>query len=165
MFHRPKGDSPAEQRKKYEAHKTANEAVKQLRACKQYFTSFVIAFALLEDRLRALDFVAIHQGIVPPPKNVRQTQNWKEIVQRLHSSTLIELDLRNELMNLVDMRNKAIHSAHYNLNSVIDAHVKRVVEAQRKVAKLVRKLIKGGSLKRREDQQIRPRRTNKFGAS
>jgi hypothetical protein len=100
----------------------------------------VIAFALLEDRVRALDFVARKQGIVPPPKNVRQTQNWKEIVQRLHSSTLLELDLRDELMYLVDMRNKAIHSAHYNLDGVKDEHVKRVVDAQRAVAKIVRKL-------------------------
>jgi len=142
---RPTKNSPADQRKKYEAHKAANEAVKQLRACKQYFTSFVIAFALLEDRVRALDFVARQQGLVPPPKNVRQTQNWKEIVQRLHRSTLLELDLRNELMNLVDMRNKVVHSAHYNLNSVDDAHVKRVVTAQRAVARIVRRLVKDGN--------------------
>jgi len=147
MRTRPTESTPADQRKKYEAHKTANEAVKQLRACKQYFTAFVIAFALLEDRVRALDFVARQQGVVPPPRNVRQTQNWREIVQRLHKSALLELDLRNELMNLVDMRNKAIHSAHYNLNSVDDPHVKRVVAAQRKVAKIVRKLVKNGPTK------------------
>ena len=144
MRSRPTESSPTDQRKKYEAHKAANEAVKQLRSCKQYFTSFVIAFALLEDRVRALDFVARQQGLVPPPKNVRQTQNWKEIVQRLHRSTLLELDLRNELMNLVDIRNKVIHSAHYNLSSLGDAHVKRVVTAQRTVAKVVRRVVKGG---------------------
>lgn len=140
MLQRPKGDSPAEQKKKYKAHQAANAAVKQLRGCKQYFTAFVIAFALLEDRVRALDFVARQRGIVPPPKNVRQTQNWKEIIQRLHSSTLVELDLRDELMNLADMRNKAIHSAHYNLGGVTDKHVNRVVEKQREIAKIVRKL-------------------------
>ena len=142
MRNRPTESTPADQEKKYKAHKAANEAVKQLRGCKQYFTAFVIAFALLEDRVRALDFVARQRGIVPPPKNVRQTQNWKEIVQRLHSSTLVELDLRDELMYLVDMRNKAIHSAHYNLDGVKDAHLKRVVDAQRTVAKIVRKLVK-----------------------
>jgi hypothetical protein len=136
---RPTESTPAHQEKKYKAHKAANAAVKQLRGCKQYFTAFVIAFALLEDRVRALDFVARHRGIVPPPKNVRQVQNWKEIVQRLHSSTLLELDLRDELMCLVDMRNKAIHSAHYNLDGVKDAHIKRVVDAQRAIAKIVRK--------------------------
>ena len=140
MRNRPTESTPADQEKKYKAHKAANEAVKQLRGCKQYFTAFVIAFALLEDRVRALDFVARQRGIVPPPKNVRQAQNWKEIVQRLHSSTLLELDLRDELMYLVDMRNKAIHSAHYNLDGVKDEHVKRVVDAQRAVAKIVRKL-------------------------
>ena len=142
MLQRPKGDSPAEQKKKYKAHQAANAAVKQLRGCKQYFTAFVIAFALLEDRVRALDFVARQRGIVPPPKNVRQTQNWKEIIQRLHSSTLVELDLRDELMNLADMRNKAIHSAHYNLDGVKDTHIKRVVDAQRAIAKMVKKLVK-----------------------
>ena len=144
MRTRPIESTPEDQRKKYEAHKAANEAVKQLRACRQYFTAFVIAFALLEDRVRALDFVARQQGLVSQPKNVRQTQNWKEIVQRLHRSTLLELDLRNELMNLVDMRNKVIHSAHYNLNSIDDAHAKRVVIAQRTVAKIVRVLVKNG---------------------
>ena len=140
MLHRPKGDSPAEQKKKYEAHRAANGAVKQLRGCKQYFTAFVIAFALLEDRVRALDFVARKQGIVPPPKNVRQTQNWKAIVHRLHSSALLELVLRDELMDLADMRNKAIHSAHYNLDRVKDAHIERVVKAQRTIATIVKKL-------------------------
>jgi hypothetical protein len=142
MLHRPKGDSPGEQERKYKAHQAANAAVKQLRGCKQYFTAFVIAFALLEDRVRALDFVARKQGIVPPPKNVRQAQNWKEIVKRLHSSQLIELKYHKELMSLADMRNKAIHSAHYNLDGVKDAHLKRVVDAQRTVAKIVRKLVK-----------------------
>jgi len=141
---RPTKNSPADQRKKYEAHKAANEAVKQLRACKQYFTSFVIAFALLEDRVRALDFVARDQGVVPPPKNVRRTRDWKDIVQRLHQASLIELDLRDELMNLADMRNKVIHSAHYNLNSVGDAHVKRVIASQRVLAKMVLKLVENG---------------------
>ena len=142
MRSRPTESSPTDQRKKYEAHKAANEAVKQLRACRQYFTAFVIAFALLEDRVRALDFVARQQGLVPPPKNVRQTQNWKEIVQRLHRSTLLELDLRNELMNLVDIRNKVVHSAIYNLDAVADKHVTRVIVAQRTVAKLVTKVVK-----------------------
>ena len=140
MLHRPKGDSPAEQERKYKAHRAANGAVKQLRGSKQYFTAFVIAFALLEDRLRALDFVARKQGIVPPPKNVRQAPNWKAIVHRLHSSELLELVLRDELMDLADMRNKAIHSAHYNLDNVKDKHIERVVKAQRTIATIVKKL-------------------------
>ena len=142
MLHRPKGDSPADQEKKYKAHRAANGAVKQLRGSKQYFTAFVIAFALLEDRLRALDFVARKQGIVPPLKNVRQAQNWKVIVHRLHSAELLELALRDKLMNLGDTRNKAIHSAHYNLDNVKDEHIERVVKAQREIAKRVRKLVK-----------------------
>ena len=140
MLHRPKGDSPAEQERKYKAHRAANRAVKQLRGSKQYFTAFVIAFALLEDRVRALDFVARKQGIVPPPTNVRQTQNWKAIVHRLHSSALLQLVLRDELMDLADMRNKAIHSAHYNLDRVKDAHIARVVKAQQTIATIVKKL-------------------------
>ena len=142
MLQRPKGDSPAEQKKKYKAHQAANAAVKQLRGCKQYFTAFVIAFALLEDRVRALDFVARKQGIVPPPSSVRRARDWKDIVRRLHSSELIELKSHKELMNLADMRNKAIHSAHYNLDGVKDTHIKRVVDAQRAIAKMVRKLVK-----------------------
>ena len=140
MKTRPTENTPADQEKKYKAHRAANLAVKQLRGCKQYFTAFVIAFALLEDRVRALDFVARKQGIVPPPKNVRQAQNWKAIVHRLHSSELLELVLRDELMDLADMRNKAIHSAHYNLDNVKDKHIERVVKAQREIAKRVRKL-------------------------
>lgn len=147
MRNRPTNSTPADQRKKYEAHKAANGAVKQLRACKQYFTAFVIAFALLEDRVRALDFVARDQGVVPPPKNVRRTRDWKDIVQRLHQASLIELNLRDELMNLADMRNKVIHSAHYNLNSVEDAHVKRVIASQRVLAKMVLKLTKSSKAK------------------
>ena len=43
-------------------------------------------------------------------------------------------------MDLADMRNKAIHSAHYNLDNVKDKHIERVVKAQREIAKRVRKL-------------------------
>jgi hypothetical protein len=143
MRTRPTNNTPTDQKKKYEAHKTANAAVKQLRACKQYFTAFVIAFALLEDRVRALDFVGREQGVVPPPTSVRRRRDWKDIVQRLHRAEIIEMDVRDELMNLADMRNKLIHSAHYNLDRVEDAHVKRVIAKQRLLAKIVLNLNKG----------------------
>jgi hypothetical protein len=38
------------------------------------------------------------------------------------------------------LHNKTNHSAHYNLDGVKDEHVKRVVEKQREIAKIVRKL-------------------------
>lgn len=47
---------------------------------------------LIEDRVRALDFVARDKGIVPPPNNVRRTRDWKDIVQRLHRASLVRLD-------------------------------------------------------------------------
>ena len=143
MRTRPIESTPEDQRKKYEAHKAANEAVKQLRSCKQYFTAFVIAFAVLEDRVRALDYVARERGKVPQPTDVRRLRDWKQIVKRLYLAELLNHELRDDLLGLADIRNKVVHSAIYNLDAVADKHVTRVIVAQRTVAKLVTNVVKG----------------------
>ena len=145
MKTRPIGTTAADQRKKYEAHRAANAAVKQLRSTKQYFTAFIVAFALLEDRVRALDHLGRAIGRVPSPKKPRRWYDWKVIVVRLHSVELIDHDLRTELLNLANIRNKVVHSALYNLAGVKETHVSRIVTAQRAMAKLVKSLSKSSS--------------------
>jgi len=123
MFHRPKGDSPAEQQKKYEAHKAAHIAIKQFCGSGQFFTAFVVAFALLEDRLVALDFIAKRADLVRQSANTRAKRDFKTISNSLCDCGLINLELRTEILHLADMRNKVVHSALYNLDRVSKDHV------------------------------------------
>lgn len=142
MFHRPKGDSPAEQRKKYEAHKAAHIAIKQFCVSGQFFTAFVVAFALLEDRLGALDFVAKQSELVRQSANTRAKRDFKTISNSLCECGLIDLGLRTEILHLADMRNKVVHSALYNLDRVSKDHVSRVMKATRLLQSIGRKLAR-----------------------
>jgi len=145
MFHRPKGDSPAEQQKKYEAHKAAHIAIKQFCGSGQFFTAFVVAFALLEDRLVALDFIAKRADLVRQSANTRAKRDFKTISNSLCDCGLINLELRTEILHLADIRNKVVHSALYNLHRVSNDHVNRVMRATRSLQTTGRKL------KRRKD--------------
>ena len=140
MFHRPKGDSPAEQQKKYEAHKAAHIAIKQFCGSGQFFTAFVVAFALLEDRLVALDFIAKRADLVRQSANTRAKRDFKTISNSLCDCGLINLELRTEILHLADMRNKVVHSALYNLDRVSKDHVNRVMRALRSLQTTGRKL-------------------------
>ena len=142
MRTRPTGSSPREQRQKYEAHKAANGAVKQLRATGQHFTAFVVAFALLEDRVHALDYVARDLALIPPVKNKRAMRDWKAIVNRLCDGGMLEKPQRTELLNLASIRNRVVHSAIYNLTAVTDRHVGKVMESRKSIDSKVRKLMK-----------------------
>ncbi len=142
MFHRPKGDSPAEKRKKYEAHKAAHIAIKQFCGSGQFFTAFVVAFALLEDRLVALDFIAKRAELVRQSANTRAKRDFKTISKSLCDCGLISLELRTEILDLADMRNKVVHSALYNLDRVSKDHVSRVMKATRLLQSIGRKLAR-----------------------
>ena len=136
------GTSPKDQILKQKAHQAANEAVKQLRTTGQYFTAFIVSFALLEDRLRAMDYVARDLDLVSQVVRKRESREWKAIVDRLHEAAMFDKKLRDELLNLADMRNKVVHSAIYNLSSVNDKHVGRLLEARRVIDLAVRKLVR-----------------------
>lgn len=139
MLRRPEGDSPAEQTKKQRAHIAANEAVKRFCASGEYFTAYVVAYALLEDRLVALDVLARRHSVVEPVTNRRALRELKAITERLFLASVIERELRDEVLNLADMRNKIVHSAIYNIHSVKRPHVERVMKAKKDLQNLVRR--------------------------
>ena len=142
MLHRPKGDSPAEQQKKYEAHKAAHVAIKQFCGSGQYFTAFVVAYALLEDRLIALRFIAMRAELVRQSANTRAKREIKTMSNDLCHCGVINVELRDEVLNLADMRNKIVHSAMYNLDRVSKAHVRRVMDATRSLQSIGLKLVR-----------------------
>lgn len=137
---RPTDDSKESQRKKYEHHKKANGTLNYYLEQGNWIGAYVIAYSLLEDRLRAM-YVVIQ-------RDVNNVELVKEDIKRslagiigyLKKNGYLEKDFAKQLHKANGLRNTLLHDAMWQVDVITEQHVADVKELKNEVAKVVEKL-------------------------
>ena len=137
---RPKDDEAESQRKKYEHHKKANNTLKHYLEEGNYIGAYVIAYSLLEDRVRAMYVVAqrdVHKVVY--------TQNdinapFARIIEYLRDNNHLSMELAKRLQKSNDTRNTLLHNAMWELDVITNDHITRVKKLRDEVASDLEKI-------------------------
>jgi hypothetical protein len=139
---RPTDDSKESQRKKYEHHKKANGTLNYYLEQGNWIGAYVIAYSLLEDRLRAM-YVVIQ-------RDVNKVELVKEDIKRslggiigyLKKNGYLEKEVAKQLHKANDLRNTLLHDAMWQVDVIKEQHVIDIKELKNEIAKVVEKLKK-----------------------
>lgn len=144
---RPKTDDKESQRKKYEFHKKANGTLNYYLEQGNLIGAYVIAYSLLEDRVRAM-YVVVQRdfhNVVISIDDINAP--FARLVGYLKKNNHLSKDLSNELQKANDNRNKLIHDAMWQIDAIKEEHIANVKKLKNEVAKLLEKLKKNKSHK------------------
>ena len=137
---RPKDDEAESQRKKYEHHKKANSTLKHYLSEGNYIGAYVIAYSLLEDRIRAM-YVVVQRDV----HKVVYTKNdinapLARIVDYLQKNNHLSNELAKRLYKSNDNRNTLLHDAMWELDVFKETDVTKVGKLKDEVSSVLEKL-------------------------
>lgn len=132
-------DALLSQHDKYVAFKTAYQTITYYLAQDNFLAAYVIAFSLIEDRVRAM-FVVQHR-VIADGKNPTAKQisaSFSNIVCQLQMAGDIPQEDANLLLAEAKVRNGLLHSAMWNLTAFDKTAVDRAIKLTRNADKLRR---------------------------
>lgn len=145
-------DTPDGRAKKYLVHKNAHSTLKYSLATQNYVAAFLLAFSLLEDRVRAM-FVVLKRDVNKEPVHeVEIRQRITDIFAYLHNEGAINSEQKNELRKLFRFRNKLAHSSMWHLHAFRYSDVQEAMSMHRKISNLTERLKR--QVKRRKNGDI-----------
>ena len=138
-------DSPrlqASQEQKRLAFAAAYSNLNQYLKTGDFFAAYVIAFSIVEDRLRAI--YVLHywsqNDEIPKPKKINQSIS--RIARLLHAESVLPVELLDEFLGLAKLRNKVIHESIWRTGSVQTDDVKKLMVLGRKFDAITKKFSK-----------------------
>lgn len=142
MIMRPTDDSTESQRKKYEHHKKANGTLNFYLEQGNLIGAYVIAYSLLEDRIRAM-YVVIQ-------RDINKVELIKDDIKRsiggiigyLQKQKYLSKELAKQLHKANDNRNRLLHDAMWQIDVFEQGDVLKVIELKKDIAKVLEKLKK-----------------------
>lgn len=139
---RPTDDTKESQRKKYEHHKKANGTLNYYLEQGNFIGAYVIAYSLLEDRIRAL-YVVVERDI---NKNELVIEDVKRsvggIIGYLQKSDYLTKEIAKQLHKANHIRNTLLHDAMWQIDVFKEADVLKVKDLKNEVAKVLERLKK-----------------------
>ena len=137
---RPKDDEAESQRKKYEHHKKANSTLRHYLEKQNFIAAYVIAYSLLEDRLRAM-YVVVQRDI----HKVVTTKNdinapYARIVDYLEKNNHLSKELAKRLYKSNDIRNTLLHDAMWEIEVFKESDVTNVGKLRDDVSSVLEKI-------------------------
>lgn len=123
---RPLDDSSDAQKYKYVAFRTAYSLVNHYEKSQNYLAAYVIAFSILEDRLKAMYVICYRrtQGCDPTAKLL--DEGFRKLVSKLLHHQYIAKDLAERLAEEAEMRNQLLHTAMWKLDAFTPDTVGRI---------------------------------------
>ena len=121
------------QQDKYVAFKTAYQNITHYREQKNFIAAYIVAFSLIEDRIRAM-FVIWYlatEGKKPTDKQI--ASSFSNHVRLLSKEGDIQPDDVARLLEEAKQRNELLHAAMWNLNAFTEESVDRVTKLSRTV--------------------------------
>ena len=139
---RPKDDTAESQRKKYEHHKKANSTLNYYLEQGNWIGAYVIAYSLLEDRLRAM-YVVVKRD-VENAEIIKDEINapLARIVGYLKKNSYLSKELAKQLQKANMFRNTLLHDAMWQVDVIKEQHVMDVKVLKNEIAKVVEQLKK-----------------------
>ena len=121
----------ATQQDKYVAFRTAYQNITHYREQKNFIAAYVVAFSLIEDRIRAM-FVVRHRATDGKELTDKQiAASFSSHVCLLSKEGDIQPDDAVCLLEEAKQRNKLMHTAMWNLNAFTEESVERVIKLTR----------------------------------
>ena len=122
-----------DQEEKRIVFKEAFENIKRHQADGNYLAAYVVAFSVVEDRLRAMYCVWYKSENGEPPTDRQIQSPISKITKILLKEKIIGVHEAEEILSEAKSRNKLFHSAMWNLNDFTDDVLKRVLVIARNV--------------------------------
>ena len=137
---RPKNDDAESQLKKYEHHKKANSTLKHYLEQGNLIGAYVIAYSLLEDRVRAM-YVVVQRDI----HKVYTTDDdvnsaYARIVKYLKLNNHISEELAKRLFKSNDQRNSLLHNAMWEIDVFKESDINNVRKLKDEISSILEKL-------------------------
>lgn len=132
---RPTDDTPESQKKKFEEFKKAYATLKILMHDEAYLAAYVIAFSILEDRLKALLAVNIKHTENRVIDKRDKTQGLVEIVKKLVDAAEISKKLGDEIRESAKERNALLHASMWHLDEFDNNKIERITKLVRELDK------------------------------
>jgi hypothetical protein len=137
---RPKDDVAESQRKKFEHHKEANSTLSYYLDQGNLLGAYVIAYSLLEDRLRAM-YVVVQRDIHKVVYTEAEVNgSLARIINYLKENNHLTKELANSLQKSNLSRNNLLHNAMWELNVVSKDHITRVRKLRNEVSSQLEKI-------------------------
>lgn len=125
------------QQDKYVAFKTAYQTITHYLAQDNFLAAYVVAFSLIEDRVRAM-FVVQHRiatdGKDPTAKQI--AASFSNHIRQLQLAGDIPQEDANLLLAEAKIRNELLHAAMWNLKAFDQTTIDRAIKLTRTVDKL-----------------------------
>lgn len=133
----------ATQKQKFVAFKTAFENISAFRKKKNYIGAYVVAFSVIEDRLRAMYVARYIAENDTQPTSRKVNGSFSDIVKMLVKNADIPDEVSVKLIEEAKLRNKLIHAAMWKTDSFTDESISQVVSLARRIdnCRLVQKRL------------------------
>lgn len=137
---RPKDDVAESQRKKFEHHKEANSTLSYYLDQGNLLGAYVIAYSLLEDRIRAM-YVVVQRDVHKVFYRESDINgSYARMVDYLKDNNHLSNELASRLKKSNDARNNLLHNAMWELNVVTEDHITRVRKLRNEVSSQLEKI-------------------------
>jgi uncharacterized protein YutE (UPF0331/DUF86 family) len=139
---RPKDDTEESQRKKYEHHKRANGTLNYYLEQGNFIGAYVIAYSLLEDRIRAM-YVVVQRDINNAELVIEDVKrSVGGIIGYLDKNGYLTKEIAKQLHKANNSRNSLLHDAMWQIDVFKEADVLKVKDLKNEVAKALERLKK-----------------------
>ena len=139
---RPNNDLPASQHKKYEFHKKANGTLNYYLEQGNHIGAYVIAYSLLEDRLRAM-YVVVQRDVNKTQPDLKDIKgSLAGIISRLTRDGYLPIELKGKLLRANMERNTLLHDAMWQIDIFKQDNVLVVKKLKNEVAKILENIKK-----------------------
>jgi uncharacterized protein YutE (UPF0331/DUF86 family) len=105
----------------------AHETLKALQQKGDYLSAYVLAFSIIEDRVRAMFVVRFKHEHAKDPSANKIQQSLTEIIRYLAKRTDIPQEIATSLISAIRARNELIHAALWHLNITTAKDVEEVI--------------------------------------
>ena len=139
---RPTDDTKESQRKKYEHHKKANGTLNYYLEQGNFIGAYVIAYSLLEDRIRAM-YVVVQRDINTAELVIEDVKrSVGGIIGYLEKNGYLTKEIAKQLHKANESRNSLLHNAMWQIDVFKEADVLKIKDLKNDVAKALEKLKK-----------------------
>ena len=136
---RPLNDSKDDQMTKYIVFKTAYGLVNGYEKSQNYIAAYVVAFSILEDRIKAMYVVSFREKYGRDPQPGAVEEGFGKLVNSLLHLQYVTKEVADELRAEAVNRNQMLHTAMWKLDAFTPESVKRVKTILRKIDLMLRK--------------------------
>lgn len=135
---RPLDDGEDAQRTKYVAFRTAYGLVNSYEQSQNYIAAYVIAFSILEDRIKAMYVVGFRQQHGRNPKEGAVEEGFGKLVNSLLHLQYLTKEMAETLRAEAVQRNHLLHTAMWKLDAFTPESVIRVKALVRKIEAILK---------------------------